>query len=190
VNYAKLLEMNSFFLALHSFLEVGKTQDLLSKFWQTLGDALRNPIIIVAVDVSQPPRSEEGEKVRITLWPPVAVTSTRAPPADAAGFVAFRRRRRLRLLASSLLPVPGVGPLCVCGPTRLPLVFDPRRPLGAQEDPNGPARCIKRPIPPTARFPVEPPATTTSSLPNQFRRASPSPRVRPRPALPNERSYS
>jgi hypothetical protein len=39
VNYAKLLEMNSFF-TLHSFLEVGKTQDLSSKFWQTLGDAL------------------------------------------------------------------------------------------------------------------------------------------------------
>jgi hypothetical protein len=38
VNYAKLLEMNSFF-TLHSFLEVGKTQDLPSKFWQTLGDA-------------------------------------------------------------------------------------------------------------------------------------------------------
>jgi hypothetical protein len=32
--------MNSFF-TLHSFLEVGKTQDLPSKFWQTLGDALR-----------------------------------------------------------------------------------------------------------------------------------------------------
>jgi hypothetical protein len=40
VNYAKLLEMNSFF-TFHSFLEVGKTQDLPSKFWQTLGDALR-----------------------------------------------------------------------------------------------------------------------------------------------------
>jgi hypothetical protein len=39
VNYAKLLEMNSFF-TLRSFLEVGKTQDLPSKFWQTLGDAL------------------------------------------------------------------------------------------------------------------------------------------------------
>jgi hypothetical protein len=41
VNYAKLLEMNSFF-TLHSFLEVGKTQDLPSKFWQTLGDAQRH----------------------------------------------------------------------------------------------------------------------------------------------------
>jgi hypothetical protein len=41
VNYAKLLEMNSFFFTLHSFLEVGKTQDLPSKFWQTLGNALR-----------------------------------------------------------------------------------------------------------------------------------------------------
>jgi hypothetical protein len=40
VNYAKLLEMNSFFFTLHSFLEIGKTQDLPSKFWQTLGDAL------------------------------------------------------------------------------------------------------------------------------------------------------
>jgi hypothetical protein len=39
VNYAKLLEMNSFF-TLHNFLEVGKTQNLPSKFWQTLGDAL------------------------------------------------------------------------------------------------------------------------------------------------------
>jgi hypothetical protein len=31
--------MDSFF-TLHNFLEVGKTQYLLSKFWQTLGDAL------------------------------------------------------------------------------------------------------------------------------------------------------
>jgi hypothetical protein len=31
--------MNSFF-TLQNFLEVGKTQDLPSKFWQTLGDAL------------------------------------------------------------------------------------------------------------------------------------------------------
>jgi hypothetical protein len=31
--------MNSFF-TLHRFLEVGKTQDLPSKFWQTLGNAL------------------------------------------------------------------------------------------------------------------------------------------------------
>jgi hypothetical protein len=31
--------MNSFF-TLHIFLEVGKTQDLPSKIWQTLGDAL------------------------------------------------------------------------------------------------------------------------------------------------------
>jgi hypothetical protein len=39
VNYAKLLEMNSFF-TLHIFLKVGQTQDLPSKIWQTLGDAL------------------------------------------------------------------------------------------------------------------------------------------------------
>jgi hypothetical protein len=39
VNYAKLLEMNSFF-NLHTILEVGKSQDLPSKIWQTLGDAL------------------------------------------------------------------------------------------------------------------------------------------------------
>jgi hypothetical protein len=31
--------MNSFF-TWHIFLEVGKTQDLPSKIWQTLGDAL------------------------------------------------------------------------------------------------------------------------------------------------------
>jgi hypothetical protein len=40
--------MNSFF-TLHSFLEVGKTQDLPSKFWQTLGDALNS----VRVEVFQ-----------------------------------------------------------------------------------------------------------------------------------------
>jgi hypothetical protein len=39
VNYAKLLEMNSFF-TWHAFLEVGKSQDLPNKIWQTLGDAL------------------------------------------------------------------------------------------------------------------------------------------------------
>jgi hypothetical protein len=31
--------MNSFF-TWHTFLQVGKTQDLPSKIWQTLGDAL------------------------------------------------------------------------------------------------------------------------------------------------------
>jgi hypothetical protein len=31
--------MNSFF-TLHSFLKVGKTQDLSSKFWQNFGDAV------------------------------------------------------------------------------------------------------------------------------------------------------
>jgi hypothetical protein len=38
--------MNSFF-TLHSFLEVGKTQDLPSKFWQTLGDALSHDSSLV-----------------------------------------------------------------------------------------------------------------------------------------------
>ena len=38
MNYAKLLEINSFF-TWHIFLEVGKTQDMPSKIWQTLGDA-------------------------------------------------------------------------------------------------------------------------------------------------------
>jgi hypothetical protein len=50
VNYAKLLEMNSFFTwhiflgvgktqdLASIFLGVGKTQDLASKIWQTLGD--------------------------------------------------------------------------------------------------------------------------------------------------------
>jgi hypothetical protein len=32
---------DEFFFTLHNFLEVGKTQDSPSKFWQTLGDALR-----------------------------------------------------------------------------------------------------------------------------------------------------
>ena len=39
MNYAKLLEINSFF-TLYIFLEVGKTQDMPSKIWQTLRDAL------------------------------------------------------------------------------------------------------------------------------------------------------
>ena len=40
MNYAKLLEINSFF-TWHIFLKIGKTQDMPSKIWQTLGDALR-----------------------------------------------------------------------------------------------------------------------------------------------------
>jgi hypothetical protein len=44
VNYAKLLEPNSFF-TLHIFLEVGKTQDLPSKIWQTLGVALKTMVV-------------------------------------------------------------------------------------------------------------------------------------------------
>jgi hypothetical protein len=39
VNYAKLLDTNYFFIW-HIFLELGKTQDLSSKIWQTFGDAL------------------------------------------------------------------------------------------------------------------------------------------------------
>ena len=39
MNYAKLLEISSFFTC-HIFLEVGKTQNMPSKIWQTLGDAL------------------------------------------------------------------------------------------------------------------------------------------------------
>ena len=39
MNYAKLLEISSFF-TWYIFLEVGKTQDMPSKIWQTLGDAL------------------------------------------------------------------------------------------------------------------------------------------------------
>jgi hypothetical protein len=37
VNYAKLLEVDSFFTC-HIFLEVSKTQDLPNKFLQTVGD--------------------------------------------------------------------------------------------------------------------------------------------------------
>jgi hypothetical protein len=42
VNYQTVGD--EFFFTLHSFLEVGKTQDLPSKFWQTLGDALIFPM--------------------------------------------------------------------------------------------------------------------------------------------------
>ena len=38
MNYAKLLEINSFF-TWHIFLEVSKTQDIPNKIWQILGDA-------------------------------------------------------------------------------------------------------------------------------------------------------
>jgi hypothetical protein len=43
MNYAKL-DMNSFF-TWHIFLEVGKTQDLPSKIWQTLGDVRATPTV-------------------------------------------------------------------------------------------------------------------------------------------------
>jgi hypothetical protein len=44
------------FFTLHSFLEVGKTQDLSSKFWQTLEDALIgrvevNPLKMLVVGI-------------------------------------------------------------------------------------------------------------------------------------------
>jgi hypothetical protein len=39
VDYAKLLEMDSFF-TWYIFLQVGKTQNLPSKIWETLGVAL------------------------------------------------------------------------------------------------------------------------------------------------------
>jgi hypothetical protein len=38
----------NYFFTLHSFLEVGKTQDLPSKFWQTLGDALITIFFLLA----------------------------------------------------------------------------------------------------------------------------------------------
>jgi hypothetical protein len=37
VDYAKLLEMESFFIC-HIFLQFSKTQNLPSKIWQTVGD--------------------------------------------------------------------------------------------------------------------------------------------------------
>ena len=40
MNYAKLLEISSFFIW-HIFLKVGKTQDMPNKIWQTAGDALK-----------------------------------------------------------------------------------------------------------------------------------------------------
>jgi hypothetical protein len=56
VNYAKLLEMTSFF-TLHIFLEVGKTQDLPGKIWQTLEDALELIIPLFFLVVWSPDRS-------------------------------------------------------------------------------------------------------------------------------------
>jgi hypothetical protein len=42
MNYAKLLKMN--FFTWYIFLDFGKTQDLSSKIWQTLGDALTSTL--------------------------------------------------------------------------------------------------------------------------------------------------
>jgi hypothetical protein len=39
-----------FFFTWHTFLEVGKTKDLLSKIWQTLGDALRSYLTMLLQD--------------------------------------------------------------------------------------------------------------------------------------------
>jgi hypothetical protein len=50
--------MNSFF-TLHSFLEVGKTQDLPSKFWQTLGYALTSGIVLYSLFLFHPPTYRE-----------------------------------------------------------------------------------------------------------------------------------
>jgi hypothetical protein len=65
--------MNSFF-TLHSFLEVGKTQDLPTKFWQTLGDALKQHekygyhqsywkhiLLCLTIDMIQQPHSEHQD---------------------------------------------------------------------------------------------------------------------------------
>jgi hypothetical protein len=51
MDYAKLLEMNSFF-TWHIFLQVGKTQDLSRKIWQTLGVAL-NKVELALVGVNK-----------------------------------------------------------------------------------------------------------------------------------------
>jgi hypothetical protein len=42
--------MDSFF-TWHIFLEVGKTQDLPSKIWQTLGDALTSPRVYICAQI-------------------------------------------------------------------------------------------------------------------------------------------
>jgi hypothetical protein len=77
VNYVKLLEMNSFF-TLHSFLEVGKTQDLPSKFWQTLGDALTQLGEVVLSNVF-PKRIQLHHRIRSTS------TATAGAATAAAG---------------------------------------------------------------------------------------------------------
>ena len=44
MNYAKLLEISSFF-TWHIFLKVGKTQDMPNKIWQILGDTLQSSFV-------------------------------------------------------------------------------------------------------------------------------------------------
>jgi hypothetical protein len=83
VNYAKLLEMNSFF-TLHNFLEVGKTQDLPSKFWQTIRDAL-------------------GKVIQVSIAPlPGSNAESVKSEKSAAATRESRTSPRLQLLASFL----------------------------------------------------------------------------------------
>jgi hypothetical protein len=50
MNYAKPVKMSLIFTC-RIFLEVGKTQDLLSKIWQTVRDAFRRMYLGVVGDI-------------------------------------------------------------------------------------------------------------------------------------------
>jgi hypothetical protein len=70
MDYAKLLEMNSFFTWHIVVLQVGKTQDLSSKIWQTLGVALTSLPSILLIELQNGPKNfttatKQGHKTKI-----------------------------------------------------------------------------------------------------------------------------
>jgi hypothetical protein len=95
VNYAKLLETNSFF-TLHSFLEVGKTQDLPSKFCQTLGDALRGEGWVLGRSSNRfptPPPQRWIRQLPESRAPRLVGSGRRASIASKAALVSHLHRR-------------------------------------------------------------------------------------------------
>jgi hypothetical protein len=67
---------------LHSFLEVGKTQDLPSKFWQTLGDALSELYQIIGAELffyfAYLFRSWQTQDLQSKIWQTIVDANTGA----------------------------------------------------------------------------------------------------------------
>ena len=67
MNYAKLLEITSFF-TWHIFLEIGKTQDMQSKIWQTLRDDLRASPAVWQIELSSLIFGKNVKNAPLTVW--------------------------------------------------------------------------------------------------------------------------